>query len=121
MELNLAGKAVAVIGAAKGIGRAIAIAFQDEGCQVVGFDCDSGPSAIEMTIGDVTSFEQVLAFAAAHSEVEHIVFSVGAGSASVFSRDCGIRRDRSRAALIWLGAEGMVLPINCFAYTFAGL
>ena len=57
MDLNLTGKTVAVIGAAKDIGRAIANGFQDEGCRVVGFDRESGSSAIDMTIGDVTSFE----------------------------------------------------------------
>ncbi len=80
MDLNLTGKTVAVIGAAKGIGRAIANGFGDEGCRVVGFDRESGSSAIDITIGDVTSLEQVQAFAAAYSEAEHIVFSVGAGS-----------------------------------------
>lgn len=80
MDLNLTGKTVAVIGAAKGIGKAIALGFREEGCRVVGFDRVSESSDFEMTAGDVTAFEEVRAFAAKYSEVEHIVFTVGVGS-----------------------------------------
>lgn len=38
MEMDLAGKVVAVLGAASGIGCAIAKGFIKEGCQVRGFD-----------------------------------------------------------------------------------
>lgn len=80
MNLNLTARSVAVIGAANGIGRAIATGFREEGCEVAGFDRDAESSALDMTIGDVTSFEQVQAFAAMYPNVEHIVYSVGAGS-----------------------------------------
>ncbi|MEJ6602113.1 MAG: SDR family NAD(P)-dependent oxidoreductase [Verrucomicrobiia bacterium] len=84
MDLNLSGQNVAVFGAAQGIGRAIAEQFEAEGCSVVGFDQSPDSPALkntgEVTVGDVTSFEQVSAFADAHSETDHVVFSVGVGS-----------------------------------------
>lgn len=84
MDLNLTGQSIAVFGAAQGIGRAIADQFETEGCRVAGFDRspDSSPlpSTGDLSVGDVTSFEQVSAFATAHPETDHVVFSVGAGS-----------------------------------------
>lgn len=84
MNLDLKGQKVAVFGAAKGIGRAIAEAFAQEGCRVVGFDCtaDARPIAVEGDIhrGNVASFEEVNAFAQQHRDIDHIIFSVGAGS-----------------------------------------
>ena len=78
MNLNLRGQSVAVFGAAKGIGKAIADGFVAEGCVVRGFDREPGADFI--TAGDVTSFEEVRAFAAGIDAVDHVVFSVGAGS-----------------------------------------
>ncbi len=72
MELNLQGQQVAVFGAANGIGRAIADGFIAEGCVVHGFDLASGD--------DVTKCDQVRAFADRLPAVDHVVFSVGAGS-----------------------------------------
>lgn len=84
MQLNLSGQTVAVIGAANGIGRAIAEGFLAEGCTVHGFDRDPAPVALrtpgDVRTGDATSYAQVKAFAASCGEVDHVVFAVGAGS-----------------------------------------
>lgn len=79
MQLNLTGQHVAVLGSSNGIGRAIAEGFVAEGCHVRGFDRVTQPG-LDTTIGDVTSFDQVKRFAAAFERVDHVVFSVGAGS-----------------------------------------
>lgn len=78
MNLNLTGQSVAVFGAARGIGRAIAEGFMAEGCVVHGFDRESGADFI--TTGDVTNLAAVTAFAAGLERVDHVVFSVGVGS-----------------------------------------
>ena len=84
MDLNLTSQNVVVFGAAQGIGRAIADQFETEGCSATGFDRSPDspplPSTGDLFVGDVTSFEQVSAFAAAHPETDHVVFSVGVGS-----------------------------------------
>lgn len=84
MQLNLKGQTVAVIGAAKGIGRAIAEGFLEEGCRVFGFDREPNAKPLaapgELHVGDATSCEQVRAFAEKCGEVDHVVFSVGVGS-----------------------------------------
>ena len=81
MNLDLKGQSVAVIGAAKGIGRAIAEGFAAEGCRVRGFDREMGDGAdLEMVVGDVASLESVQAFAAGFETVDHLVFCVGVGS-----------------------------------------
>jgi 2-hydroxycyclohexanecarboxyl-CoA dehydrogenase len=84
MQLQLEGQAVAVFGAAKGIGRAIAEAFSAEGCRVRCFDRDPSPrplhSGVSMTTGDVTSLRDVKAFAEDSGPVNHVVYSVGVGS-----------------------------------------
>jgi 2-hydroxycyclohexanecarboxyl-CoA dehydrogenase len=82
MQLNLTGHHVAVFGSSSGIGRAIANAFADEGCRVRGFDraAPSGAAPFETTVGDVTALAQVRAFATAFPAIDHVVFSVGAGS-----------------------------------------
>lgn len=84
MQLNLEGQGVAVFGAANGIGRAIAQGFAAEGCRVHGFDRDPNPrplqAAGDISTGDVTAFDQVKAFAEGIGEVNHVVFSAGAGS-----------------------------------------
>lgn len=84
MQLNLMGQTVAVLGAARGIGRAIAEDFLAEGCRVLGFDRDPSPRPLpapgELKTGDATDYAQVQAFAEACGDVDHLVFSVGAGS-----------------------------------------
>lgn len=84
MELHLTGQTVAVIGAARGIGRAIAEGFGAEGCHVYGFDhnVQAGPATgmIALHQGDVSSLDQVRQFADSLPEVDHIVFCVGIGS-----------------------------------------
>jgi glucose 1-dehydrogenase/sorbitol-6-phosphate 2-dehydrogenase len=79
MNLNLQGQRAVVFGSARGIGRAIADAFVAEGCHIRGFDrlTEAGK---DITQGDVTSFEQVRAFANEVGTVDHVVFSVGTGS-----------------------------------------
>ena len=79
MQLNLTGQSVAVFGSSNGIGRAIAEGFVAEGCRVRGFDRVQHPG-LDTTVGDVTSYDQVKMFAAAFETVDHVVFSVGAGS-----------------------------------------
>ncbi len=82
MQLHLTGQHVAIFGSSSGIGRAIAHAFVAEGSAVRGFDrvapTDAAP--FETTVGDVTSLDQVKAFAATFAAIDHVVFSVGAGS-----------------------------------------
>jgi 2-hydroxycyclohexanecarboxyl-CoA dehydrogenase len=84
MDLRLKGERAVVFGAAEGIGRAIAEAFSAEGCQVAGFDRQQPSSklsgACTLSLGDVTSFAAVRDFADTLGEVDHVVFSIGAGS-----------------------------------------
>ena len=88
MRLNLTGQTVAVFGSSHGIGRAIAEGFIAEGCHVRGFDralplplpAGSPAAPFDTTLGDVTSFDQIKAFAASFSSIDHIVFTVGVGS-----------------------------------------
>lgn len=79
MDLQLRGKAAVVFGAANGIGRAIASGFAAEGCQVRGFD-RSASDDLAITQGDVTDLDQVRRFTDALPRLDHVVFSVGAGS-----------------------------------------
>lgn len=82
MQLHLDEQKVAVFGAAHGIGRAIAEGFVAERCQVWTFDRDPNavPSVHASVTGDVTGYEEVRAFADRIDDVDHVVFSVGAGS-----------------------------------------
>ncbi|MGY8654886.1 MAG: SDR family NAD(P)-dependent oxidoreductase [Verrucomicrobiia bacterium] len=84
MDLRLTGKQVAVFGAARGIGRAIAEGFLAEGARVLGFDRDAEPEPLkeagDIVSGDVTDCGAVQAFAESFDAIDHVVFSVGAGS-----------------------------------------
>ena len=79
MDLHLTGQNVAVIGSSNGIGRAIAEGFVSEGCHVRGFD-RAPNDGIPTTVGDVTSYDQVKAFARGFEAIDHVVFCVGVGS-----------------------------------------
>jgi 2-hydroxycyclohexanecarboxyl-CoA dehydrogenase len=84
MNLNLSGQTVAVFGAARGIGAAIAQEFTREGARVHGFDRAVDPDGLfsgeALVPGDVTVFEEVSRFSDALGGVDHVVFCVGAGS-----------------------------------------
>ncbi|MGB8165952.1 MAG: SDR family oxidoreductase [Chthoniobacteraceae bacterium] len=84
MELKLNAQKVVVIGAARGIGRAIAEGFMAEQCRVSTFDRDANSSPLPFAdvnvAGDVTRYEEVRTFADGVGEVDHVIFSVGAGS-----------------------------------------
>jgi NAD(P)-dependent dehydrogenase (short-subunit alcohol dehydrogenase family) len=82
MQLHLAGQHVAVIGSSAGIGRAVAEAFVAEGCLVRGFDraLPADAASFETTLGDVTSYAALQAFAATFPAIDHVVFAVGVGS-----------------------------------------
>jgi 2-hydroxycyclohexanecarboxyl-CoA dehydrogenase len=84
MNLHLSGQNVAVFGAARGIGMAIAQEFSREGAMVHGFDRSADPekafSGQSFTLGDVTVFAEVQHFADTVGDVEHVVFCVGVGS-----------------------------------------
>ncbi|HUY34111.1 MAG TPA: SDR family oxidoreductase [Pirellulales bacterium] len=96
MDLQLVDEAAVVIGAAKGIGRAIAAAFGGEGCQVALVDRDPAVSdlAREMSAahgrpargftGDVTDPDAMRAAAGAVQEwfgrCDHVVYAAGMGS-----------------------------------------
>jgi NAD(P)-dependent dehydrogenase (short-subunit alcohol dehydrogenase family) len=81
MNLKLEGQSVAIFGAAKGIGKAIAEGFQREGCVVRGFDREAGDDSL--TQGDVADYAAVQRFAASFEQVDHVVFSVGIGSGNL--------------------------------------
>src|SRR4051812_26932678 len=82
MQLHLDEQKVVVFGAAHGIGRAIAGGFVAERCHVWTFDRDPDavPSVHASVTGDVTSYDEVRAFADGINDVDHVIFSVGAGS-----------------------------------------
>jgi 2-hydroxycyclohexanecarboxyl-CoA dehydrogenase len=79
MNLQLQGQMAVVIGAASGIGRAIAEAFLAEGCRVRGFDLCAA-EGLDITIGSVADDAVVRAFATSCGPVDHVVYAVGAGS-----------------------------------------
>ncbi len=90
MELGLAGNVVAVFGAARGIGAAIARAFAAESARVAAVDRDptvrdlAGSIGATGLIADVTDFAAVRRAAedvANHfGRCDHVVFAVGLGS-----------------------------------------
>ncbi len=84
MDLKLEGQQVAVFGAGRGIGRAIAQSFLAEKCAVWGFDRDVAETEatenLQVFQGDVTQMGDVHEMAERMGEVDHVVFAVGAGS-----------------------------------------
>lgn len=84
MQMNLDGQKVFVLGAAQGIGRAIAEAFVAEHCRVWVFDreAQTAPlaSAEANIAGDVTQYDEVCAAAGQIGDVDHVIFTVGVGS-----------------------------------------
>jgi NAD(P)-dependent dehydrogenase (short-subunit alcohol dehydrogenase family) len=82
MQMNLDEQKVVVFGGARGIGRAIAEGFAAERCRVWTFDRDPTAAQSDGTsvAGDVTSYAEVQAFAGSVGAVDHVIFSVGAGS-----------------------------------------
>ncbi|MEP3478656.1 MAG: SDR family oxidoreductase [Fuerstiella sp.] len=85
METGQHAKIVVVIGAAHGIGKAIADAFLDAGYAVIAVDVDrsvSEKSRAGMTtkVVDVTSLEQVEKLAGECGDVCDVIFTVGVGS-----------------------------------------
>ena len=86
MNLGLSDDAAVVVGGARGLGRAIAQAFADEGCRVGAWDVSPDVSAFGAAGWrvDVSDAEAVRAAADAtwahFGGVEHVVFAVGIGS-----------------------------------------
>ena len=86
MDLQLAGDAVVVFGAARGLGLAIAEAFVGEGARVAIADVSSDVVAVAERLGaeghraDVLDFASIRACAEAVGPVRHVVYSVGIGS-----------------------------------------
>jgi 2-hydroxycyclohexanecarboxyl-CoA dehydrogenase len=99
VDLGLSGEVAVVLGAAQGIGRAIACAFAREGAAVTLLDRDPGVNAVadqieqecgSATLGivaDVTDYERVRQAEAAvrsrFGRCDHVVFAVGLGSGKV--------------------------------------
>ena len=85
METGQGVKTVVVIGAARGIGRAVADAFLDAGSSVIAADADNCVSqrsraGMSGRVVDVTRLEQVEKLASECGDVSHVVFTVGVGS-----------------------------------------
>ena len=91
MDLGLTGDAVAVFGAARGLGRAIAAGFAAEGARVGLLDRDPAVAEAAQALGethrgfvlDVTDYDATRSAVAALGEVRHVVFAVGLGSGKV--------------------------------------
>lgn len=87
--MNIYGKNVLVTGASSGIGRAVAVAFAKEGCEVTGVSrhCkegkveEVGDGRIISRVCDVTNDESVCTLASSLSEVDIAVLCAGMGVA----------------------------------------
>ncbi len=88
MNLGLEGQRAFVLGAAHGIGNAIATAFSEEGCEIGLFDRDPEIGQIAAKLsprskgfqGTITDFEQIQSAAKSFGAVNHVVYAVGVGS-----------------------------------------
>lgn len=90
MNLGLAGSAAVVVGGARGLGRAIAAAFAEEGCRVGLWDVspdvhsaasELGGSAWRVDVGDPAAVRAAAGEAwAQFGAVDHVAFAVGIGS-----------------------------------------
>lgn len=96
MNLELTDQVAVVIGAARGIGRAMALALADEGATIVLSDREPAVSTVakelvERTgreastiLGDVTDYEAMRRAAAEvierHGRIDHVLFAAGMGS-----------------------------------------
>lgn len=85
MKIDLAGQTIAVFGATRGIGRAIADGFHAEQCRVFGFDrtgCNPDESEPPFPIceGDVTDSAAIEKFVRSVGTIDHVVYCVGIGS-----------------------------------------
>jgi NAD(P)-dependent dehydrogenase (short-subunit alcohol dehydrogenase family) len=86
MNLELAGRVAVVVGAARGLGRAIAMAFAAEGCRVALLDVSPDVRAVglDVWVVDVTDSAAVRAVAEnvrqRFGRVDHVVFAAGIGS-----------------------------------------
>lgn len=97
MELELTNQVAVVVGAARGIGRAMAVALADEGATVMLVDRDplivtaaeeladgGGRAASSSLVGDVTDYAAMQQAAAntleRHGRIDHVFFAAGIGS-----------------------------------------
>ena len=84
MKIDLSGQTVAVFGAARGIGRAIAEGFAEAGATVHGADRSvddlTDRLAFDCQPGDVTDQADLTRLADRGGAVDHVVFAVGIGS-----------------------------------------
>jgi 2-hydroxycyclohexanecarboxyl-CoA dehydrogenase len=88
MDLELRDEAAVVFGAASGIGRAIAVAFANEGAAVTLVDRDQRVQAAAVEIGgratahvaDVTDLARIQQLLTEVGLVQHVVYAVGTGS-----------------------------------------
>lgn len=96
MDLELSGEVAVIIGAARGIGRAMAVAFAAEGATVVLVDRDERVGEVQRElerstgrdvpafIGNVTdnaAMQSTASLAAKpHGRIDHVLFAAGAGS-----------------------------------------
>ena len=83
MDLQIAGEVAVVVGGARGLGRAIAEAFEAEGARVAVVDREAA-DLVAPNIADVTDYEAVREAAGSiqseFGRVDHVVFAAAVGS-----------------------------------------
>lgn len=89
MDLQLQGEVAVVVGAAQGIGKATALAFQAEGALVIALDRDVAVTEVDAfgmrgVVADVTDYDVMTRIAdevwIAHGRCDHVVYAAGTGS-----------------------------------------